>query len=477
MAKAGKKSSKKTADKAHPYTERLGHGAREALLLFSAAVTIYLLMALISYSSGDPGWSSRGYVGSVENLGGRAGAWFADVLLSLFGYMAFVLPWLVLYSGWMVFRGGRDASFRGSALAIRTVSLIVFLISGCAILDLVFGGTLGTLPQAQGGIVGHVIGAGLVSVFNVFGALWLLFALWVVSSSMGVGFSWLGIVDRLGGWTLARFASLRERYEVWQANRAEAAAAAAASAGPEIRIPPNVDQAPVKKPAKRKAAKAEPKEEQLSLPMGDDKDLDIPSFNPAKDAPIPPIDLLEKGRSAGRSFTKDELDSMSRQVEDSLAHFGIDVTVVAVEPGPVITRFELDLAPGVKVNQVTNLSKDIARALSTSSVRVVEVIPGKPYIGLEIPNQERAIVSLREIFESPKYQQSGSSLTLALGKDISGNAVVADLARMPHLLVAGATGAGKSVAINVMILSLLYRVPASDVRIIMIDPKMLELSV
>ncbi len=474
MAKASKKNPGKAASsQASSYTERLGHGAREALLLLSAALTIYLLMALISYSAGDPGWSARGFIGSVENLGGRAGAWFADVLLSLLGYMGFVLPWLVLYYGWMVFRGGRDASFRGRSLLIRVISLVIFLLSGCAILDLVLGGATGALPQGQGGIAGSVIGAILVRGFNVFGALWLLFAFLVVSSSIGAGFSWLGIAERLGGWTINRWNAVLCRLSEWREMRAVAKASK-----PEIREP--VSPKPIK-PKKGKPPRKAPsldtrREEQLPLPMDEDP-IDVPAFNPAKDQPIPPLDLLEYSRNAGHAFSKSELDEMSQQVQDSLAHFGIEVTVVAVEPGPVITRFELDLAPGVKVSQVTNLAKDVARALSTASVRVVEVIPGKPYIGLEIPNQQPALVALREIFESPKYQQSGSSLTLALGKDISGNPVVADLARMPHLLVAGATGAGKSVAINVMILSLLYRVTARDVRIIMIDPKMLELSV
>ena len=473
MAKASKKDSRRTArEPANTYTERLGHGAREALLLMSAALTIYLLMALISYSAGDPGWSARGFAGSVENLGGRAGAWFADVLLSLLGYMGFVLPWLVLYNGWMVFKGGRDASFRGLSLAIRTISLIIFLLSGCAVLDLIFGGSPGALPQGQGGIVGSVIGVMLVNGFNVFGALWLLFALLVVSSSIGAGFSWLGIVERLGAWTLARCSGLQARFFAWRE-----AKLAAKAARPEIREPvvPKLIKPKTQKP-ERKAPQFEArKEQQLPLPM--EEAVDIPVFDPDKDQPIPPLELLEYSRNAGHSFSKTELDEMSQQVQESLAHFGIEATVVAVEPGPVITRFEIDLAPGVKVSQVVNLAKDVARALSTASVRIVEVIPGKPYIGLEIPNQQPALVALREIFESPKYQQSGSALTLALGKDISGNVVVADLARMPHLLVAGATGAGKSVAINVMILSLLYRVTARDVRLIMIDPKMLELSV
>src|SRR5690606_22064638 len=173
----------------------------------------------------------------------------------------------------------------------------------------------------------------------------------------------------------------------------------------------------------------------------------------------------------------EDLEKMSRLVELKLADFGIQVEVVAVQPGPVVTRFELQPAPGVKVSQITNLSKDLARSLATVSVRVVEVIPGKPYVGLEIPNEVRELVSLGEIIKSQAYDELKSPLTLALGKDIAGQPVVADLQRMPHLLIAGTTGSGKSVAINAMVLSLLYKATPEHVRLIMVDPKMLELSV
>ena len=197
---------------------------------------------------------------------------------------------------------------------------------------------------------------------------------------------------------------------------------------------------------------------------------------PVAPYPLPPLDLLDPPSTSADGYSPETLDHMSRRVEILLRHFGIAVKVVAVEPGPVITRFEIEPAPGVKVSQISNLAKDLARGLSVISVRVVEIIPGKPVVGLEIPNQQREIVYLREVLETPVYQQAASPLTLALGKDIGGNPVVANLAKMPHLLVAGTTGSGKSVAINAMLLSLLYKAAPHEVRLILVDPKMLELS-
>ncbi|MGE6447358.1 DNA translocase FtsK 4TM domain-containing protein [Pseudoalteromonas tetraodonis] len=193
--------------------------------------------------------------------------------------------------------------------------------------------------------------------------------------------------------------------------------------------------------------------------------------------PLPSLDLLDRPDKAKNPISQEELDSVSRLVETKLLDFNVQATVVGVYPGPVVTRFELDLAPGIKVSKITGLSKDLARSLSAISVRVVEVIPGKTYIGIELPNKYREIVRLSEVINAPKFEQNPSPLTMVLGKDIAGQPVCADLGKMPHLLVAGTTGSGKSVGVNVMILSLLYKSGPEDVRMIMIDPKMLELSV
>jgi S-DNA-T family DNA segregation ATPase FtsK/SpoIIIE len=240
-------------------------------------------------------------------------------------------------------------------------------------------------------------------------------------------------------------------------------AAAAQAVVPPPKSPP---QAVAPQPAKPKALRRAPR---------DERQMPLPAL--AGDGEHPPLELLDPPRKSGKGYTQEMLEAMSRDVESKLADFGVAVQVVAVHPGPVVTLFELQLAPGTKVSKITGLSKDIARALSTVSVRVVEVIPGKSVIGLEIPNEQRETVYLSEVLSSHPYRDARSPLTLALGTDIAGHPVVADLNRMPHALIAGTTGSGKSVAINAMILSLLYKASPRDVRLIMVDPKMLELSV
>jgi S-DNA-T family DNA segregation ATPase FtsK/SpoIIIE len=229
--------------------------------------------------------------------------------------------------------------------------------------------------------------------------------------------------------------------------------------------------------AERPAPRIEPVMQSLEPSVRAEKERQVPLFEPSAAGELPPLSLLDDPPEQKQGYSKESLEAMSRLVELKLKDFNIDVEVKSVSPGPVITRFELDPAPGVKVSQIANLSKDLARSLSVVSVRIVEVIPGKSYVGLEIPNENRQLVTLGEILKSKVYDEMASPLTLALGKDIGGNSVVADLARMPHLLIAGTTGSGKSVGINAMVLSILYKTQPEQVRLIMIDPKMLELSV
>jgi S-DNA-T family DNA segregation ATPase FtsK/SpoIIIE len=275
-------------------------------------------------------------------------------------------------------------------------------------------------------------------------------------------------MDRLGHWCLvgweysmAKVGEFRDRAEGKRQQAARQDVFAAEQKRTAGRAPPRID--PVMAPLET-SARAE-KERQVSL------------FDPPSAGELPPLSLLDDPPEQKPGYSEDSLEAMSRLVELKLKDFGIDVEVVKVSPGPIITRFELDPAPGVKVSQISNLAKDLARSLSVVSVRVVEVIPGKSFVGLEIPNENRELVTLGEILKSRAYDELASPLTLALGKDIGGNSVVADLSRMPHLLIAGTTGSGKSVAINAMVLSLLYKAKPEHVRLIMVDPKMLELSV
>ena len=321
------------------------------------------------------------------------------------------------------------------------------------------------------------MGSGLAGVVNPIGGTLFLLALFLTGVTLFTGLSWLEVMDVTGRYTIAGAEylygnGLRAR-ERWLAARRrqerEAAPNRAEGARKSRRKPPRVEPA---------TARSEPEVAEAGADARAERERPAPLFEPAPGSgALPPLALLDEPKKKRKVVSDESLEAMSRQVELKLADFGIEAEVVAVHPGPVVTRYELQPAPGLKVSRVTNLAKDLARSLSTISVRIVEVIPGKTTIGLEIPNEEREIVVLGDVFKSSQYDGVSSFLALGLGKDISGQPVVVDLAKMPHLLVAGTTGSGKSVAINAMILSLLYKASASDVRVIMIDPKMLELSV
>jgi S-DNA-T family DNA segregation ATPase FtsK/SpoIIIE len=450
-------------------THQVTRGLREGALLILGALATYLLVSLASYNPADPGWSHSSTVTDIYNAGGVVGAWLADILLYLFGYLAYLLPVMVAYSGWLVFKGrtptgGIDLHI----LSIRWSGFLLTVGTGCGLATLESGAGFGALPAGAGGVLGSVIGHGLVNLFSQVGATLFLLALFLSGVTLFTGLSWLVVMDFTGRHTLAladyAYGRIQELPDYLASRRAQKQREIAIKASQEkaiMRKPPRIE------PVIRKIQQSERVERERQAPL----------FDPPPNTELPPLSLLDEPRPSEEGYSASALEAMSRLVEMKLQDFNIEVEVVAVHPGPVITRFELDLGIGVKVSQVTNLAKDIARALSAISVRVVEVIPGKSVIGLEIPNEHRQIISLSEILSSTEYDASHSPLTLALGKDISGQPVCADLARMPHLLVAGTTGSGKSVAINAMILSLLYKTLPKDVRLIMIDPKMLELSV
>ena len=497
-SRAGSKARAQDKNAAPPsrYRQRLGRLMREAVLFAAAAITLFLLAALVSYSPRDPGWSGLGDGTAIRNLFGVPGAWFADVLLSLFGYLGFIFPWLVLYGGWLVFANSERPAGDAFSKSVRAAALLLWLISGCGLAWLALGDQTQVMPQGSGGILGAASAGALASVINNIGAAWLLITVFVITLSVGLGFSWLVVTERTGHFVLSLvhggFTGLIDRVRAWQATRAERRAAAPPKPAPvkkeKKRVAPSLGngessppvapanaEPPAKTGVRVKKPKKTLKANQLDLPI--EEQVDVPTYDPERDSPIPPTALLDPARESKHDQDEAVLQHMSEMLEQHLADFNVQAKVVAVEPGPVITRFELDPAPGVKVNQISNLAKDLARAMSTTSVRVVEVIPGKSVVGLEIPNADREIVALREILDSPRYTGNHSPLTLALGKDIGGNPVTADLGKMPHLLVAGTTGSGKSVAVNSMILSILHKATAEQVRLIMIDPKMLELSV
>ncbi len=444
-----------------------GRGLREGALLLFLVAGLYLLLALVSYNRGDPGWSQTGLGRPVANLGGRAGAWFADFFLYLFGYLAYLAPLMVGYSGYLVFRGrAADGEFDPAEFALRWLGFAVTVAAGCGLATLHFQS--GYLPVNAGGILGDLVSSELTRVAGTLGTTLMLLGLFLAGITLSTGLSWLALMDLTGRFTLGVGRWISRALLSWRERRAAVQARAAR-------------ESTFKEKTAKRAAKPKPKIEPKIVPPQAservERERQIQLFEAPAVAGLPPLSLLDPAKQSQGAYSEEALAAMSKLVELKLADFGIEVEVVAVHPGPVITRFELQPAPGIKVSRITNLAKDLARALSVVSVRIVEVIPGKSVIGLEIPNENREVVALSEILRSKAYDESKSALTLALGKDIGGAPVVADLARMPHLLVAGTTGSGKSVAVNAMLLSLLYKAVPHDVRLILIDPKMLELSV
>jgi S-DNA-T family DNA segregation ATPase FtsK/SpoIIIE len=445
----------------------VARGLRESTAIVLAGLALVLLVALVSFNPHDPGFSFTGEGGPVHNRIGPVGAWFADALYFLFGRPAFLLPAILAASAWHVMRAQSSTSSDSQLnLALRCAGFVLMLVASCALAALHWNA--GALPQGAGGVVGSAAGGALAAGLKLLGATLLLLAAWLAGAAVAFGVSWFTVMDQIGHWTWAsvhwaraRFFSVREVNSARSARleRKEALQAEQKRALP--RVAPRIE-APA--PAPPKSERAE-------------KERQVPLFDPPQARELPPLDMLDDPGYREPSYSAEALEAMSRLVELKLKDFGVEVDVVAVHPGPVVTRFEMRPAPGVKASQITALSKDLARALSTISVRVVEVIPGKSVMGLEIPNEKREVVTLGEIIRSKTYEDVASPLALALGKDIGGMAVVADLARMPHLLIAGTTGSGKSVALNAMVLSLLYKSTAEHVRLIMIDPKMLELSV
>ncbi len=431
------------------------------------AIALILWYALFTYDPRDPGPFSSSDVASISNGIGRVGAWVADLLFSTFGRPAYLFAVMVFFLGWMLYREQKtQIELTGLDFGLRVGGFIATLISSCALSTLHFSPA--GFNETAGGIVGQLAGGWLQEVMKLLGASVLLFVVWVASLSLFLGFSWISVMDRVGHWCLVgyekaviKFGELRDKAE----GRRKAAARQ------------DVVKVQKKLSAQRPKPRIEPTMQPLEPSVRAEKERQVPLFEPAEAGELPPLSLLDDPPEQKQGYSKDSLEAMSRLVELKLRDFGIEVEVKSVSPGPVITRFELDPAPGVKVSQIANLSKDLARSLSVVSVRIVEVIPGKSFVGLEIPNETRQLVTLGEILKSRAYDDMASPLTLALGKDIGGNSVCADLARMPHLLIAGTTGSGKSVAINAMVLSILYKTDPEHVRMIMVDPKMLELSV
>ena len=447
---------------------RFARLVRESWWLIVVAAFIWLALVLSTYTRDDPAWSTSGVGAPIANKGGVAGAWLADLLFYLFGLSAW---WWVVAGVVLVVAGyrriGHPERAREHPLPLGILGFGLVLVSSAALEALRFYRLPASLPQRAGGVFGEVIGTALAHLAGFNGATLFLIVLFAVGWSLFSGMSWLRLMERIGaalegsiGWLRRRSEQRRDR-ELGEQALAERDAIVHAKQDvvfhePVVVVPPAAEL---------------PKSERAV------KERQRPLFVDMPDSPLPPLALLDEAPSAHEAISAESLEFTSRLIERKLADFGVAVRVLAAYPGPVITRFEIEPAVGVKGAQIVNLMKDLARALSVVSIRVVETIPGKSCMGLELPNARRQIVKLVEILSSTTYNDTTSPLTLALGKDIAGKPVIADLARMPHLLVAGTTGSGKSVAVNAMILSLLYKAEPKQVRFIFIDPKMLELSV
>ena len=445
----------------------------EFALIAIAPILAYLAASLLTFSPADPGWSHAGSItGDLHNFGGTAGAYIADIAFYFCGYVAYTLPLVIGGLLWIALFGSDGSSEAGLTPALRLIGIVAFLISASGLACLHWEAVLG-FAAGGGGILGKAVGHGLAGLVGSFGANLFLIALLLAALTLATGISWLALMDRTGSAVVATVQFIGRLFGRGVRTADEWSQARAAKVERE-----EVRKEDVVRRAKREPVHIEPPPKPI-IEKSDraKREQQIPLFHGNSEDGLPPLSLLDDPKPQPKSYSEETLETLSRQIEFKLKDFRIDVTVVGAYPGPVITRFEMELAPGVKVSQISSLDKDIARGLSVKSVRVVDVIPGKSVIGIEIPNSHRETIYLSEILRSKEYDKSASPLTLALGKTIGGLPSVVDLGRMPHLLVAGTTGAGKSVGLNAMVLSLLYKATKNDVRILMIDPKMLELSV
>jgi DNA segregation ATPase FtsK/SpoIIIE, S-DNA-T family len=454
----------------NPLPPKIAALLRESWWLALLALALYLLLVLVTYHPADPGWSHSVRVSAIRNAGGVVGAYVADLMLYIFGRSAYW--WIVLCAALVAWGFRRiesvpESDRRSYAVVLSGFLIVVLASSGIEALR------FHTLPLVlehgpRGGILGDFTAKWVADAFGFTGGTLMLLILFAAGLSLFTGVSWLVVIERVGEWTERAWLYVYLKFQERQDRRAGEQAL--------------IEREEVVEESRKKLVIHEPvriEPPRLEIPKSQrvEREKQVPLFEDLPDSMLPPLHLLDNAEKNLEVMPADTLEFTSRLIEKKLLDFGVEVKVVAAYPGPVITRYEIEPAVGVKGSQIINLVRDLARALSVISIRVVETVPGKSYMGLEIPNPKRQMVRLSEILSSQIYADMVSPLTLGLGKDIAGNPVVADLARMPHLLVAGTTGSGKSVAINAMILSLLYKAPPSQVRLILVDPKMLELSV
>ena len=474
-------------------------GLRESAFLTYLALSLVILVSLLTFDLQDPGWSHDSGRTQALNAAGSVGAWLADFLLSTCGVTAFLFPFILAAFGYAIVRQAPMDDESPLDRVLRWSGFVAAVVATTGITERFMIRPKIDLPEGYGGILGQAISESAARAFGTTGMTIVLVTLLLAGVSLFTGISWLHVIDAAGDFAL-KIAQRLSGFQVGFSLRLPSRLWSRADDldDEEFESEALIPEAPIRPtPRPRPLPKVKPEPEiHTDSPLDLLETIEEPEFQPpepliikpkkstestefgkVQPGQLPPLELLSSRTPRVRAYTNTQLEEMSRQLEAILDDFGVEVQVMEVHPGPVITRFEVQPAPGVKVSRISGLAKDLARTLSVNSVRVVEIIPGKTVIGLEIPNEEREMVLLHSVLSSSNYQESSSPLTMVLGKDIAGSPVVANLGRMPHLLVAGTTGSGKSVAVNVMILSMLFKAKPDEVRLIMIDPKMLELSI
>ncbi|MBD5801695.1 DNA translocase FtsK [Azoarcus sp. Aa7] len=469
--------SSRQSSRFQPLPERISLLLQEARWLILGVMSLYVGLVLLGYSKSDPGWSHAAEVARVSNPGGRFGAWLADLLYYLFGLSAW---WWVVFLGYALVWGFRrlrhDVQLDRRSFFFVLTGFFVVLLSSSALESLRFYSHGASVPLGPGGLVGVELGELVQRYLGFTGGTLLLLALFASGLSLFSGISWLSVIERVGLSLERAWVGAQAAWQGWQDRKAGQQVAQKREAVVETKRRKTVAEPPPQLRIEPAVVEV-PKSERVEKELRQERQQSLFADLPAPAGAIPPLSLLDQPSGEVEPPAAEVLEFTSRLIETKLGDFGVEVKVLAAYPGPVVTRYEIEPATGVKGSQVVNLGKDLARALSLVSIRVVETVPGKSCMALELPNMKRQTVRLSEILGSKAYHDMHSALTVALGKDIGGQPAVADLGKMPHLLVAGTTGSGKSVGINAMILSLLYKAGPEKVRLIMVDPKMLELSI
>ncbi|HDS1736264.1 MULTISPECIES: DNA translocase FtsK [Pseudomonas] len=484
------------------WRQQLHYRLKEGALIAVGALCLYLWMALLTYDTADPGFTHTSNVDQVQNAAGRAGAYFADILFMVLGYFAYIFPLLLAIKTWQIFRERHQPwQWSGWLFSWRLIGLVFLVLSGAALAHIHFHPSA-SLPFSAGGALGESLGDLARNLLNVQGSTLMFIALFLFGLTVFTDLSWFKVMDLTGKITLDLFELVQGAANRWWEARNERKRLVAQLREVDEQV--NVVVAPVVAD-KREQVKARERiierDDALTKHVAQREQQPAPVIMPApvkapepskrvqkeKQAPLfvdsavegtlPSISILDPAEEKKIEYSPESLAGVGHLLEIKLKEFGVEVSVDSIHPGPVITRYEIQPAAGVKVSRISNLAKDLARSLAVTSVRVVEVIPGKTTVGIEIPNENRQMVRFSEVLSSSQYDEAKSPVALALGHDIGGKPVITDLAKMPHLLVAGTTGSGKSVGVNAMILSILFKSGPEDARLIMIDPKMLELSI